>query len=62
MANSTAGPPARTDWLVLAAGVDAGMIAAAHVGKAPPALPDIRAKLGLGLVAAGWLLHRGTPR
>lgn len=56
MAEPTAGPPARTDWVVVAAGVGAGMIAAAHVGKAPPALPDLRADLDLGLVAAGWVV------
>ena len=33
----------------------AGLIAAAHVGKLPPALPAIRAELGLDLVTAGWL-------
>lgn len=56
MAEPTAGPPARTDWIVVGAGVIAGMIAAAHVGKAPPALPALRADLGLGLVAAGWVV------
>ena len=33
----------------------AGLIAAAYVGKVPPALPWIRAELGLDLVAAAWL-------
>jgi MFS family permease len=33
----------------------AGLIAAAYVGKLPPALPWIRAELGLDLVAAAWL-------
>jgi len=56
MAEPTAGPPVHTDWVVVAAGVGAGMIAAAHVGKAPPALPDLRADLDLGLVAAGWVV------
>lgn len=36
--------------------VAAGMVAAFHVGKLPPALPAIRDELGLGLVAAGWLV------
>jgi len=56
MADPPAGPPARTNWMVVAASLGAGMIAAAHVGKAPPALPDIRADLGLGIVAAGWIV------
>ena len=34
----------------------AGMLAAAHIGKTPPALSAIRAELGLGLVAAGWAM------
>lgn len=36
--------------------VAAGMVGAFHVGKLPPALPAIRAELGLGLPAAGWLI------
>lgn len=32
------------------------MVAAFHIGKAPPALPSIRADLGAGLRQAGWLL------
>ena len=46
--------PSERRWavvLVLAAGV----VAAAQVGKAPPALPIIRAELGLSLVQAGWV-------
>lgn len=49
-------PPERTDWRAVAIAVTAGMIAAAHVGKAPPALPGLRAELGMGLVAAGWVV------
>jgi hypothetical protein len=37
-------------WALLA-----GVIAADHVGKLPPALPSIRADLGLDIIAAGWL-------
>jgi MFS family permease len=33
----------------------AGVIAAGHVGKLPPALPSIRSELGLDIVTAGWL-------
>jgi MFS family permease len=45
-----------TRWSVVVLAVAAGMIAAAFVGKAPPALPAMRAELGLGLVAAGWVV------
>jgi MFS family permease len=34
----------------------AGMVAAFHVGKAPPALPSIRGDIGASLRQAGWLL------
>jgi DHA1 family inner membrane transport protein len=34
----------------------AGMVAAFHVGKAPPSLPSIRGDLGASLRQAGWLL------
>ena len=36
--------------------VTAGVVAAFHIGKLPPALPLIRAEFGLSLVAAGWLV------
>jgi len=36
--------------------VAAGIVAAFHVGKVPPALPSIRAELGATLRQAGWLL------
>lgn len=36
--------------------VGAGVVAAFQVGKAPPALPAIRADLGLNLFMAGWVL------
>lgn len=39
-------------WAVLAGGVAAAL----HVGKLPPALPALEQSLGLGLVAAGFLL------
>lgn len=45
-----------TRWAVVAIAVLAGVVAAFHVGKAPPALPAIRGELGLGLVAAGWVV------
>ncbi|MBI5275236.1 MAG: MFS transporter [Burkholderiales bacterium] len=39
-------------WLVVLAGVSAAL----HVGKLPPALPVLRESLGIGLVEAGFLL------
>lgn len=46
----------KTGWGTVLLAVVAGMVAAAHVGKLPPALPALRAELGLGLVAAGWIV------
>ena len=48
--------PLRSDWLVAVLSILAGIITAAHVGKAPPALPMLRAELGLTIVAAGWII------
>ena len=39
-------------WLVVIAGVAAAL----HVGKLPPAIPVLRESLGIGLVQAGFLL------
>jgi MFS transporter, DHA1 family, inner membrane transport protein len=44
-----------TRWAIIATTLFAGIIAAGHVGKLPPALPSIRAELGLDLVTASWL-------
>jgi cyanate permease len=46
---------ATTRWAIIATALFAGIIAAGHVGKLPPALPSIRAKLGLDLVTASFL-------
>jgi DHA1 family inner membrane transport protein len=45
--------PTRRGIVVMA--LLAGLIAAGHVGKLPPALPSIRAELGLDIVTASWL-------
>ncbi|HEY5791141.1 MAG TPA: MFS transporter [Gammaproteobacteria bacterium] len=50
------GLPERTRWGVVLLAVSAGMIAGAHIGKAPPALPQLREELGLGLVTGGWVV------
>lgn len=48
--------PEKTAWPVVAAAVAGGIVAAFHMGKVPPALPAIRAELGLGLVAGGFVI------
>src|SRR3954466_14418337 len=45
-----------TPWALVGLMVAAGMVAAFHVGKMPPALPAIRAELDASLRQAGWLL------
>jgi MFS family permease len=56
---SAVGKPAASEWKarprVVAITLLAGVLAAAHVGKLPPALPSIRAEIGLDIVTAGWL-------
>ncbi|MCB1408407.1 MAG: MFS transporter [Rhodobacter sp.] len=46
----------RTSWAAVAVVVLAGAFASVQVGKLPAALPLIRADLGFGLVAAGFVL------
>src|SRR6185312_16512564 len=46
----------RPRWLVVGAVIGAGIAAAFQVGKAPVALPQLRATLGLSLVGAGWVV------
>jgi predicted MFS family arabinose efflux permease len=46
----------RTDWTAVAVALAAGVVAAAYVGKLPPALPLMKAEFGLSLVAAGWVV------
>ena len=46
----------RTSWAAVAVVVLSGAFASAQVGKLPAALPLIRADLGFGLVAAGFVL------
>jgi len=45
-----------TDWSLAWLLVITGFAVAAQVGKVPPALPAIRAELGIDLRAAGWFL------
>lgn len=45
----------RTHWPAVWAAIAAGIIAAACVGKLPPAIPLLREEFQLSLVAAGWV-------
>lgn len=47
---------ARTRWAAVVAAWAAGVVAAAYVGKLPPALPELKTQFGLSLVAAGWVV------
>ncbi|MGI9492805.1 MAG: MFS transporter, partial [Geminicoccaceae bacterium] len=47
--------PSSTYWPTVLTAIGLGWLSAVAVGKMPPALPLLRADLGLGLVAAGWL-------
>ncbi|MEY2683982.1 MAG: hypothetical protein RJA09_1126 [Pseudomonadota bacterium] len=54
---SVAVPPnVQTQTGAAAVVLTAGVIAAVHVGKLPPAIPVLRAEWGVGLVEAGFLL------
>lgn len=46
---------ASTRWGAVIAALVAGIIASGHVGKLPPALPAMRAELGLDILTAGWV-------
>lgn len=51
----TAEPEPRTRWDIVTLAILAGVVAAVQVGKVPPALPILRAELGIGLITAGWV-------
>jgi len=44
-----------TNWPAVWAAIATGIVAAACVGKLPPAIPLLRQEFGLSLVAAGWV-------
>ncbi len=48
-------PSPATRWDIVAIALAAGIITGFQVGKVPPALPALRADLGLDLVTAGWV-------
>jgi MFS family permease len=49
-------PRTATNWPIVFLLVGAGVIGGCHVGKVPAALTVLRSDLGLGLVAAGWVI------
>ncbi|MFC1664003.1 CynX/NimT family MFS transporter [Pseudomonadota bacterium] len=44
-----------TQWGVVSIAMIAGVLVAMQVGKVPPAIPQIRESLGIGMVSAGWV-------
>ena len=48
-------PSHKTRWPIVWIAFGAGIVAAIHIGKLPPALPDIRLALDAGLVTGGWI-------
>ncbi|MFI4982954.1 MAG: MFS transporter, partial [Nevskiales bacterium] len=45
----------RTYWPAVWAAIFAGAVAAAYVGKLPPAIPLLREEFRLSMIAAGWV-------
>lgn len=46
----------KTSWTAVGIAIFSGMVAAAAIGKVPPALPALRDQLGLSMVQAGWVM------
>lgn len=46
----------KTSWTAVGIAIFSGMVAAAAIGKVPPALPAVRDQLGLTMVEAGWVM------
>jgi MFS family permease len=46
----------KSDWAIVALSILAGIIAAAHIGKATASLPLLRSELGLTIIQAGWVV------
>ncbi len=44
----------RTNWKIVLVIFGAGVVASSHIGKLPPALPEIRQDFAAGLVMGGW--------
>tara|TARA_R110002072_G_scaffold1083_15_gene8835 strand:+ start:1389 stop:2615 length:1227 start_codon:yes stop_codon:yes gene_type:complete len=45
----------QTQWPVVWVAFGAGIVAATHIGKLPPAMPEIRVALDAGLITGGWI-------
>lgn len=48
--------PTRTRWLIVSVLIGCGVVAAAHIGKVAPAIPALKAELGIDDVGAGVML------
>ncbi|MEE2995807.1 MAG: MFS transporter [Pseudomonadota bacterium] len=48
-------PEEKTQWSIMWIAFGGGIVAATHLGKLPPALPEIMTELGSGLVTGGWI-------
>ena len=48
-------PEDKTQWAIMWIAFGGGIAAATHLGKLPPALPDIMIELAAGLVMGGWI-------
>ncbi len=46
----------KTRWHIVFVATLAGIVAATQIGMVPPAIPEIRADLGVGLVTIGWIV------
>ena len=46
----------KTRWRTIAIALGAGIVASAHIGVVPAAIPSLRAELGINLVMAGWVV------
>jgi CP family cyanate transporter-like MFS transporter len=48
-------PKQVTHWPIVWAAFGAGVVAASHIGKLPPARPVIRLELDVSLIMGGWI-------
>ena len=44
----------QTNWKIILIIFGAGVVASSHIGKLPPALPEIRQEFAAGLIMGGW--------
>ena len=44
-----------TQWPIVWVALGAGIVAATHIGKLPPAMPEIRLSLNADLITGGWI-------